>query len=154
MKITTALLGDLEFEEKDIISFPEGIPAFEWEKRFLIIAMEEGGPFYYMQSAQNPDLCLVLAQPFAFFPKYAIEIGDKDLEKLECENKREDLAIYVILTIPEDFKESSANLMAPIIINQASKKGLQFIAINNEYKTRQYIFPQTEKEIAATAQEG
>lgn len=154
MKITTALLGDLEFEEKDIIHFPGGIPAFEKETKFLIIAMEEGGPFYYMQSVHNPDLCLVLAQPFIFFPNYTVEISDQELQKLESQGKREDLAIYVILTVPEDFKQSSANLMAPVIINQAHKKGLQFIATNSEYTTRHYLFPGEHSKIKQTAQGG
>lgn len=154
MKIKTTLLGELEFEEKDIFYFPEGIPAFKEEKQFLIIAMGEGAPFYYMQSAANPDLCLVLAEPFMFFPDYGIEVGDEELDKLECQNRREDLLVYVILTVPEDFKESTANLLAPIIVNQEKKRGIQFVAVNSEYKTKHPIFPREQAEIAATSGEG
>lgn len=153
MKIKSTLLGELEYEEKDLIHFPMGIPAFENEKCFLVIAMGEGAPFYYLQSASNPDLCMVMANPFVFFPDYSFEIGDEQVKQLECEDQREDLAIYVLLTIAEDFRQSTANLLAPITINSKKRKGLQFIAVNSAYKTRHYIFPQVQAEIAA-AQEG
>jgi flagellar assembly factor FliW len=68
MIIQSSLLGEIEVDEERIIKFPEGIPAFENEKQFVIIPMEENGPFYYLQSVTNPDLCLIMAQPFAFFP--------------------------------------------------------------------------------------
>ena len=154
MKIKTSLLGEVEFTEKDIFYFPEGIPAFKEEKKFLIIAMGDGVPFYYMQSATNPDLCLVMAEPFMFFPDYSIEVGDEELARLNCDNKREDLLVYVILTVPEDFKESTANLLAPIIVNQEKKRGIQFVAVNSKYKTKHPIFPREQAEIAATAGEG
>ena len=67
MKIVSTLLGELEFEEEDIIMFPAGIPAFD-RKSFLLIAMGEGVPFYYLQSALNPELCLVVANPLLFPP--------------------------------------------------------------------------------------
>lgn len=153
MKIKSALLGELEYEEKDLIDFPVGIPAFENEKSFLVIAMEEGSPFYYLHSISNPDLCMVMANPFVFFPDYTFEIGDEQVKQLECADKREDLAVYVLLTIAEDFRQSTANLLAPITINSHKRKGLQFIAINTDYKTRHYIFPQAQAEIAA-AREG
>ncbi|MDD3269962.1 MAG: flagellar assembly protein FliW [Syntrophomonadaceae bacterium] len=154
MKIKSTLLGELEYEEKDLIDFPVGIPAFENEKSFLVIAMEEGAPFYYLHSVTNADLCMVMANPFVFFSDYTFEIGDEQVKQLECEDKREDLAIYVLLTIAEDFRQSTANLLAPITINSQKRKGLQFIAVNSDYKTRHYIFPQAQAEIAATAQEG
>lgn len=145
MKIVSSLLGELEFEEKDIIMFPAGIPAFEREKSFLLIAMGEGTPFYYLQSALNPGLCLVVANPFAFFPRYSIEIGPEELEGLDC-SRREELLIYVILTVPRDFRQSSANLVAPLIINQESRKGLQFIVTNGDYTTRHPIFQAAQDE--------
>jgi flagellar assembly factor FliW len=145
MKIVSTLLGELEFAEEDIIMFPAGIPAFEQEKSFLLIAMGEGVPFYYLQSALNPELCLVVANPFAFFPRYSIEIGQEELQRLDC-SRREELLLYVILTVPQDFRQSTANLVAPLIINQESKKGLQFITTNSDYTTRHPIFQPAQAE--------
>jgi flagellar assembly factor FliW len=153
MKLDTPLLGELEYEKEDIITFPAGLPGLEEEKEFLILAMEEGSPLYCLQSLNNTSVCLILAQPFVFFPNYSIEIGDDELRRLECETEDNELAIYVVLTIPEDFKQSTANLLAPIIINSKNKKGLQFIAAKSDYNTRHKIFP-SEQCSAAAAREG
>lgn len=153
MKLNTPLLGELEYQKEDIITFPTGLPGLEGEREFLILAMEEGSPLYYLQSLNNTSVCLILAQPFVFFPSYSVEIGEEELKRLECETEQEDLATYVVLTIPEDFKKSTANLLAPIIINSKNKKALQFIAVKSDYNIRHNIFP-PEQCSAAAAQEG
>lgn len=154
MQTNSALFGELEYEEQDIVYFPAGIPAFENEHRFIIIPGEEGTPFFFLQSLGKPELCLIITQPFIFFPNYTIEINDEDQKMLDCQGDKEKLLIYVVLTIPEDFKQSTANLLAPIIINHEKRIGMQYIAVNSKYNTRHYIFAQSEQEIAATAQEG
>lgn len=153
MKIKSALLGELELDEKEIIHFPGGIPAFEEQREFILLATGEATPFYYLQAVQNPHLCLAVAQPFTFFADYSIDIADEKLKILDFQGQAEDLLIYVVLTIPEDYQKSTANLMAPIVVNQASHKGLQFIATNSPYKTRHYLFP-GQSEVAAGLQEG
>ncbi len=153
MKIKSILLGDIEFDEKEVIHFPGGIPAFEQQREFIILAMGEELPFYYLQAVHNPHLCLAVAQPFSFFADYSIDISDEDLKILDFQDQVEDLLIYVVLTIPEDYQNSTANLLAPIIVNQASRKGLQFIAANSPYKTRHYLFP-GQSQVAAGLQEG
>ena len=52
MKIQTALLGELEIDENLILNFSEGIPAFEEEKQFILLPMEESGPFYYLHTTR------------------------------------------------------------------------------------------------------
>jgi len=152
MRILSTVLGELEIEESSIINFPDGIPAFEKEKQFVIIPMDEGGPFYYLQSVANPDLCLILAQPFTFFPKYEMEIADEDLARLKMEPGSSSLAIYVVLTVPDDFRQTTANLLAPIIINSENRLAMQYIAVKSSYTTRHPIFPAENR--AAAAGEG
>ena len=48
------------------------------------------------------------------------------MQRLDC-SQREELLLYVILTVPQDFRESTANLVAPLIINQESKKGFSLL---------------------------
>jgi flagellar assembly factor FliW len=64
MQIKTAFFGELNISANDIIHFPEGLPAFETEKQFILIPLEENSPFFYLQSVKRADLCLLLADPF------------------------------------------------------------------------------------------
>ncbi len=154
MKVTSHLLGEIEYDENEVIHFSGGLPGFEEEKQFLLIKMGPENSFYYLQSLQTAHLCMLLAEPFSFFTDYSIEIGDEELKILDFQGQAEELLIYVVLTIPEDYLKSTANLLAPLIINQANHKAMQYIASNSPYKTRHFLFPQEQSQIAASAQEG
>lgn len=154
MKIESLALGTVEIEEKDIISFPEGLPAFEEEKRFVIIPVEAEGPFYYMQSVDNRELCFMLADPFVFFPNYEIKLGEEEEKKIKAEADGKNLAVFVILTVPEDYRLTTANLLAPLIINTREKIGLQFVAVDSDYNTKHLIFPQAAEGARCAAGEG
>ncbi|WP_061212765.1 flagellar assembly protein FliW [Syntrophomonas wolfei] len=153
MKIQSSLLGELEFDENYIIHFPQGIPAFENEKEFILLPMAEGVPFYYLQSVNNSELCLLLAQPFTFFPDYEIDVDDEDLKRLKLKDESQ-LAVYLILTVPDDFKKTTANLLAPLLINIENRLGMQYVSIKTNYSTRHFIFRQENKNIAVNAAGG
>lgn len=151
MKIRSRILGELEIEREDIIAFPKGIPGFENEKGFIIIPIEENGPFYYLQSVGNPELCLLIANPFIFFPDYEIDIPDEELEVLGKGVGIKDIAVYAILNVPEDFRRTTANLLAPLIINEKSKKGFQFIPRKSDYNAKHPIFKLAQEKRSSSA---
>ena len=137
-------LSDTAHNEVNHIVFKEGIPGFEKDKRFIIIPVEEEGPFYYLQSLDS-ELCLFIVDPFIFFPDYQIDLPDEQVEDLGKEEARDKLVVYVVITLHENFKCSTANLMAPIIINVITRKGIQYILQNqNKYNTKHLIFPNAE----------
>ncbi len=140
MKIKSNRLGDLEIEENQIVSFADGIPGYENDKNFVIIPITDEGPFYYMQAVNNPELCLVVGIPFVFFPDYEVDMPDEIAKGLDIEGE-DSLAIYTVVTIPDNFKESTVNLLAPIIINGANRKGIQYVPVKSKYNTKHRIFP-------------
>lgn len=144
MRIKSSRLGELEVQEGQVISFADGIPGYENDNSFVIIPVAEESPFYFMQAVNNPDLCLVINIPFVFFPDYEVDLPDEVAQGLEVDDERS-LAIYTIVTIPENFKESTANLLAPIIVNGANRKGIQYVPANSKYKTRHRIFSEPQK---------
>lgn len=155
MKIHSNLLGELEFDDNMSIHFSQGIPGFENDKQFILIPMEVNSPFFYLQSINNEDLCLLLADPFVFFPDYEIDIDDLEMQKLDFDNEKAQLAIYLVLSVPADFKQTTANLRAPIVINPDKRKGMQYISSKTVYTTRHNIFRSAQpKSTAAASQEG
>ena len=85
-----ALKGiSLEVEEGKIISFFDGIPGFEEEKKFLVIPYSEESPFVFLQSLKTAELAFLMTTPFVFFPEYEFEIDDESIEALGIE-KEED----------------------------------------------------------------
>lgn len=144
---------DSDLDRSKIITFAEGIPAFEEEKEYYLFPLQEGSPFFYLKSA-NSDLCLLMADPFTFFPDYQIDFPDPLLDVLGASRSTSGLMVFCILTLGKEFKETTANLLAPVIINAESRKGMQFIPQKTEYRSRHRLFPGSPESKGPRVQEG
>lgn len=154
MLLKSSRLGEIEIDDRQVIDFPDGIPGFESEKKFAIFPLAPDAPFYYMHSVGNPDLCLVLAVPFVFFPDYAVDLPPEELGKLEAGEEAKGLAVFVVLTIPGDFREATANLLAPVVVNLDKRRGVQYVPVQSPYTTRHRLFNPQEPKKAASAGQG
>ncbi|HWP95344.1 MAG TPA: flagellar assembly protein FliW [Syntrophomonadaceae bacterium] len=139
-----------ELDRSKIIFFAEGIPAFEEEKEYFLLPLEEPSPFFFLQSAHS-DLGLFMADPFVFFPDYEIDLPDPLLDNLGAENGTSGLMVFCILSTGKEFHDTTANLLAPVIINAESRKGMQFIPEKARYSTRQPLFPEIDKQTSPAA---
>ena len=83
-----------------------------------------------------------MTSPYLFFKDYEFEIDDTTEKKLGLE-KPEDVAVYVLLTIPGgSIKDMTANLMAPVIINQNTLDAAQLVLEKSPYQTKHRLFQQ------------
>lgn len=139
MKLDTKNFGIIEFDDSEIICFPDGLPGFENDKQFIILNHPDSdSPFKWLQSVDNTDLAFVIINPFLFKPDYEFDIPKHILEKLKIKEEKEVL-VYSIVVVPEDITKMTANLLGPIIINSKEKLGKQIIVDDNRYKTKHYI---------------
>ena len=53
----TRYFGPVDYDEQSVMLFPEGIPAFEQEQRFLALRQPINEPLVFLQSLANPNLC-------------------------------------------------------------------------------------------------
>lgn len=148
MLIATKFMGKIEVEENQLVHFPNGIPAFEEYQDYFFLPFDDSGFFFYMQSVKDADLCLVVCDPFRFFPDYEVDLGEPECQLLEVKEPQ-DVALYAILTIPDDFRETTANLLAPLVVNTRNNLGLQFIPTVSDNTTKQRIFPSVDKNAAS-----
>lgn len=145
-KINTSRFGEIEIDEKRIVHFKNGIPAFEDEKEFIILPYDEESPYYFMQSLKNPELAFLLTIPFLFFPNYAFEIDDDSLEELEI-NPKTKVLYYTLITIPNgSIRYMTTNLLAPIVLNTDNMTAKQIVLEKTNYTTKERLFPDAKKE--------
>lgn len=144
MKIKTTRFGEIEIAEEDVIEFPEGLLGFEYAKHFVIISNSDSGPFRWLQSLDEPDLAFVIIEPLQFLFSYELEIPDPDLEFLQIKSQ-EDVILFVIVTIPEDPKQMTANLQGPLVINHKIRKGRQIISNNPQHSVKTSIIKAMEE---------
>lgn len=130
MKIQTKFLGEVQIDPASIIQFPQGIPAFEEEKEFVIVPLGAQSPFVTLQSVQTPSVGFMAAYPYHFKPNYAFDLEQEDLQQLQIE-KSEDVLVYAILTLKDTLENSTMNLLAPVAINVKKQIGKQVVLHEN-----------------------
>jgi flagellar assembly factor FliW len=119
------------------------VPGFLEEKEFYILSLE-GTDLYVLQSVKKTEVAFIITDPFVLFPQYEFDLPEEVLEKLEIESEK-DVATFTILTVREPFQETTANLQAPLIINQTKKLGKQVILNNPTYQTKHKILTPQEQ---------
>ena len=140
-KVNTFRFGEIEVDEGKIVHFADGIPAFEEEHEFLIIPYDEESPYVFLQSMVTPELAFLMTMPFVFFPEYEFELDDANQEKLGL-TRQEDMLVYMLLTIPDGQVElMTANLTAPIVMNQVTMQARQIVLDKSRYTTKHRLFP-------------
>jgi len=145
MRLDTKHFGVIEIEEEGIIDFPEGLPGFEDVKKYILICKDEGSPFKWLQSVDQPKLAFAVVDPFLIRKDYDIVLDNATLDSLEIENA-EDVLVYSIVVVPEDVSKISMNLKAPIVINTKNRKGAQVILDTDEYGVRHYILEELRRQ--------
>ena len=144
-KVYTSRFGEIEVDERKIVHFKDGIPAFEEEHEFIILPYDEESPYYFMQSLSTPDLAFLLTIPFLFFNDYTFEIDDATVEELGITSP-DTVFYYSMVTIPNgSIRYMTANLVAPIVLNAANMQAKQVVLEKSNYTTKHRLFPESGK---------
>ena len=144
-RIKTRPFGEINVDERQIISFPEGIPGFDYIKAFALIDSEdENSPFKWLQAFDEESIAFVIIRPADFIQDYVPDIPQGDIESVGAASLDE-LLIFSIVTIPEDPSKMTANLQGPVIINPESRIGRQAISMSERYFVRHLILDEMRK---------
>lgn len=148
MKINTKYHGEIEIKNSDIITFESGIPGFDDMNSYAIIPLSEDQVYLVLQSTETPELAFVITDPFIHFKEYEFSLSEETIHQLKIENEQ-DVVVYVILTLQEKINETTANLLAPLVMNTKQRLSKQIILHNTKYETKHLLYDNT----ASTGQE-
>jgi flagellar assembly factor FliW len=139
MKMTTKTLGEVELDQDRIIEMSSGMIGFPTLSKYALIAFDDDkAPLFYWQCADEPSVCFILMDPALVFPDYEVALSPGEVEDIELESAA-DGTVYVVVTIPPDPREMTANLMGPLVINQSARKAKQVVLSDPRYSTRHRI---------------
>jgi len=127
VKINTRKFGEIEIDENKILSMPEGLPGFSGYERFILLEDPKTAPFCWFQSIEEPNLALIVMNPFLFKPDY-----QPNLDEFISSQK---VMVYVVVNVSktEGKTKITANLMGPILINPEKHKAVQVILSDTSY---------------------
>ena len=142
MRINTRYFGTVDLDDDKVIVFDEGLFGFEEYKKFALIfnnEAKERPAISWLQSVDEQALALPVMIPTVVKPDYNPVVEDDALETLGDWNE-ENISVLVTVTVPEDLKDMTTNLKAPIIINTDTMKGVQTVVENQDYEIRFKIY--------------
>lgn len=129
-------IGPLAVEPGKTIRFPRGLIGFEDLREFALVDFKPGTPFRFLQSLENPNMGMLLADPFSFLPGYEVRLGAVEERILKVRSIR-DLVILVSVTVPKgDPEGTTLNLTGPICVNVQERLGLQAPQVDLPFPSR------------------
>jgi flagellar assembly factor FliW len=137
MRVETVRFGTIDVADEQIFTFPMGMLGFAKYKKFVVLDHGENSPFKWLQSLDDGGLAFIITDPVFFRADYHIELrrGEISIIEPDCE---EDLIVSVIMTIPEQPQDMSANLMAPLLFNMANRLGMQHVLTKSNYPVKYF----------------
>lgn len=139
MELNTSRFGTIQFEENDIIQFPEGIIGFTQYKRYLMYERPQELPFMWLQCIDDPSLAFVIVDPSIFYSNYTIKVSESDVALLGLADIKDAKALVIVVIPTDDPGKTRANLRGPLVINPANKIGRQLV-LSEEYPLQYFIF--------------
>lgn len=132
MKINTKFHGQIDIEQNQRWTFPQGVPGLEDEKEWVILPIDGEDVFQVLQSTMTPEIAFIVMNPYILAPTYELVLDAPTIELLEID-QQEDVLILAVVTLREPFNTSTWNAQAPLILNAKTKKGRQMITNNTNY---------------------
>ena len=127
ISIETRDFGTIEVDEKDVYDFPNGLYAFEDNKKFARLS-PLGDDVYpmWLQSMDDPGLCFIVFNPVLIDGGFTVMLADNERSQLGLD-KDGDATALVIAKVPADYKHTTVNMKSPIVVNKAQRRAIQVI---------------------------
>lgn len=138
LKFETARFGEIELAPSDILTFPEGLLGFAHVRRYILLAEPEEEPFLWLQGIDDPDLAFIVVNPHIFFPGYEVQVKSQELSSIHLTDI-DKADVLVIVTLPEEPMDLTANLRGPLIINRENNFAKQLVLIDDRYNTKHFL---------------
>ncbi|KKM12367.1 hypothetical protein SY88_04275 [Clostridiales bacterium PH28_bin88] len=142
MQILTTRFGPLEIDEREVLRFLSGMLGFEDLNEYVLAPVPDNPAFTWLQAVEDPAVAFLLVDPFLFFQGYEVELKPQHRENLQVDGP-DQVVVYAVVTIPPTgVKDMTANLVGPVAVNLAKKRGLQLILDGTNYTTKHRLFPE------------
>ena len=101
LKVQTSRFGEIEVDNADVITLPEGLVGFPELARYVLLDHDSDSPFKWLQSLDDGTMAFVVISPLTFRPDYTVEVTEEEIAILKLQSP-DDAVISVIVTIPSD----------------------------------------------------
>jgi flagellar assembly factor FliW len=118
----------------------QGLLGFEHLLTYSLSVYDPQTPFYWLRSQTDEEAAFIVMEPCYLVADYAFDLPDELATELEISHS-EDAFVLVILRIPDNMQEMTANLAGPLIFNRHTGYGKQLVLEAADYPLRFPLFP-------------
>ncbi|MDO5699198.1 MAG: flagellar assembly protein FliW [Dermatophilus congolensis] len=115
------------------ITLDSGLVGFPLAQHFRLTEAEGG--LYEMTCLDIPDMAFVVVAPSPFFPDYSPVIDPATANRIGLE-KPEDAVVLLLVNLGSEEEPPGANLLAPVVVNIATKQAMQVVLEGQELPLR------------------
>ena len=128
MKITSPIVGEMEVSADRVIDFPSGLPGFENCRQFTLVhtADTDAPKLFVLQCLDDPQVAFTVTTPDILGLNYEFTLGDDEVAALQL-GSADDASVLLIVSRGDATAPVRANVMAPLVLNTATRRGLQKI---------------------------
>lgn len=119
-----------------LIELTRPMPGFDDRRRFALVQLDDDGVLCALRSVEEPGLRFLVTAPAPFFPDYAPVVSDEVAAELGVASPQEAL-LLVVLTAGRSLETSTANLLAPLVVNIRTRQAQQVILEDQDYAVDQ-----------------
>ena len=130
MQVDTTRFGKIEIAEKELITFPWGVPGFEQLKSYVLLEYKNG-PFQWLQSVDEPSVAFVVCAPDFLGLVYSAPDAKKKMIRLESDD---DLVVLNIVSFDREKRGIRFHVQSPLLFNVAARIGYQWTMEADELK--------------------
>lgn len=112
--------------EIPVIDLVHPLPGFPNATRFALVQLDDAGILCQLRSLDDPSLRFLVVPPVSFFPDYAPVVSDDVVSDLEI-TSADDVIVLLVLNAGDSLDTTTANLMAPVVVNTATRRASQVI---------------------------
>ncbi|MEU0555182.1 flagellar assembly protein FliW [Dactylosporangium maewongense] len=131
-------MGQPETTTLPVIDFVAPMPGFPDDRRFVLVRLEDTGALYALTSVDSAGLRFLVVPPAQFFPDYAPEVDDDSLAALGVSDA-DGLLVLLVVTAGDGVQDATVNLMAPIVLDQQSRRAVQLVLTRSGLSVRQKL---------------
>ncbi len=137
IRVVSPRLGTYDVPADRVLELPDGLVGLPDARRFALLESNHpDAPFRYLLCVDVPDLAFLVCDPEPFFPGYAAALP------AACGATAPEAVVLVLVTVPADAGAMTANLLAPLVFDGATRRGRQVIVEGGRFETRHRLLPE------------
>lgn len=137
-KFNTVRFGELDYQQSDVIHLPDGLVGMPQLRNWLLLEMGDDIPMKWLQSLDRSDFGVPVAPAWLFHDEYEFDLPAASARHLKTTDAA-NLTVMVITTIHPGGVLVTGNLMAPLVIDTDTRRGLQLTLDDQKWSLRQEI---------------